>query len=106
VASTVISDWEVAFERWGSTRGKDGRPIGPPPDQPAEFLLSMVPVLTDDVGTTYRVHSKSAGGSGAEREGRWTWRPAPPPRAAELTLAVPGGKRLVVRREGDSGAWS
>ncbi|MEV1328621.1 hypothetical protein AB0J20_03480 [Micromonospora costi] len=84
---TASRDFAIRYEEWG--RRADG---DPPPPWPAERFRRLVPGLSDDTGTAYRLASGQAGGTGTEWEVRWSFLPTPPPAARRLTLRFsPGG---------------
>jgi hypothetical protein len=100
---TELSAYDEAFRSWAAARAGDGRPIGGPPAQPAEFLNTLSIALKDDVGTTYVPRGRHAGGSGTEREGVWHFSPLPAPDAMQLTVTVDESPCSV--RRSSCGGW-
>lgn len=91
-----LAAFEAAFTAWSEIRGSDGRPVGAPPAQPAEFLHDLGLELADDASTTYAFVSRQAGGSGTERAGSWKFAPAPPTNATVLMLSTTSGDRAAL----------
>lgn len=103
VVRDELAAYAVSFQHWAEDRGSDGRPIGAPPPQPAEFLNELEITISDDVGTTYVAGGRHAGGSGSERVGAWLFSPRPPAEATRIMILGPDTRRAV-RRAG-AGGW-
>ncbi|WP_406038695.1 hypothetical protein OG799_26490 [Micromonospora sp. NBC_00898] len=77
-----LSDFLDRYENWGQRAD----PESPPPQWPAEAFTRLIPGVSDDIDTPYRLASGQAGGSGTEWEVHWSFLPTPPVEARLLTL--------------------
>lgn len=75
------TDFAAAYRQW-----EEQVEPGAPPPWPGERLGTTALVVSDDVGTPYRLASGQTGGEGTEWEVRWGFRPTPPATARRLTL--------------------
>lgn len=74
--------------QWADLRNRDGaEAAGDAPVMPGQIVLGPVgAVISDDVGTTYRMSAGQVAGSGSEWEATWVYLPEPPKTARILTL--------------------
>lgn len=96
--------YEEQLVQRGNLRDRDGaQAVGDPPAMPGQLVLGTVgAVISDDVGTTYRMDAGQVAGSGSEWEATWVYLPEPPRTARILTLEFtldgePTGKTCQVR---------
>jgi hypothetical protein len=80
----LLAEYRDVHERWLATWPTDEKP----PDEPAARLLAVAARITDDLGTEYIFDGGSSGGTGSECRSRRSFRPAPPPTARRLRVAL------------------
>jgi hypothetical protein len=86
------AEFEGAMTHWG-VLATDATSVGakpPPPHQPGERLMRLPLTVSDDVGTSYRSRSRSAGGTATEWRSEWRFEPGVPRDATRLTVALDG----------------
>lgn len=91
---------EEAFEQdlnESSRRRREGETTRPPAS-PGTRMLEVSMTLADDIGTEYRDHGGSAGGSGTEWRMHRSYQPGVPPAASRLELVVTGADGQVAGR--------
>lgn len=80
--------FEEQLNQWGELRELSGaEAAGDPPSMPGQLVLGVVgAVISDDVGTTYRLSAGQVAGGMSGWESTWVYLPAPPKTARVLTL--------------------
>lgn len=96
--------YEEQLTQWADMRKRKGEEAaGDAPSMPGQLILGPVgAVISDDVGTNYRLTSGQVAGSATEWESTWVYLPNPPRAARFLTLEFtvddePTGKTCTVR---------
>jgi hypothetical protein len=91
ITDQLDATYRDAFAQWAE-RAEAARESGEqstrPPEQPGSALAQLPLVIRDDVGTAYRWVSTSSAGNGTEWEASWTFQPAVPAAARELTVLI------------------
>lgn len=80
--------YEEQLVQWADLRNRDGaEAAGDAPSMPGQLVLGPVgAVISDDVGTTYRLSAGQVAGSATGWESTWVYLPEPPKAAQILTL--------------------
>lgn len=100
------SRYEEQLNQWVELRERAGiDAAGDAPSMPGELVLGVVgAVISDDVGTTYRLSTGQVAGGMSSWESTWVYLPAPPKAARILTLEFtvngePTGKTCKIQLE-------
>ncbi len=96
--------YEEQLVQWADLRNREGaEAAGDAPSMPGQLVLGPVgAVISDDVGTTYRLSAGQVAGSATGWESTWVYLPEPPKTARLLKLEFtlddePTGKTCQVR---------
>jgi hypothetical protein len=89
---TLDEQWAREFERYTqdvlAARERDAAARPEPPEQPGALLSRIPLIVSDDLGTAYRLNGVSAGGTGSEWRAEWCFEPGVPAAATVLTVRL------------------